>query len=220
MWDKDSVYLKIESGYTFQLHKNDVFVNDFESQTFDQDGNESAVLKIMFYNPPNPNFQHLPFKGKVKNIEVKIMRNADIIDTLTTVDVCEIVKLGGKVTEICEDVFYQEKFDKSPLRRVIENLFTLKHKYKDENKYLMKGFFKLIMNNLYGCQIRKDRETTNHCISEQWMKTEYDENVLDYWKLSNENYIVKMKKDDGLDHDCDLANSLPAHLAAFLCNCR
>ena len=26
------------------------------------------------------------------------------------------------------------------------------------------------------------------------MKTEFDENVLDYWKLPNGNYIVKMKK--------------------------
>ena len=31
------------------------------------------------------------------------------------------------------------------------------------------------------------------------METEFDENVLDYWKLPNGNYMVKMKKDDGLD---------------------
>ena len=36
------------------------------------------------------------------------------------------------------------------------------------------------------------------------MKTEFDENVLEYWKLPNENYIVKMKKDDGSDVDCDI----------------
>ena len=27
------------------------------------------------------------------------------------------------------------------------------------------------------------------------MKTEYDENVLEYWKLPNGNYIVKLKKE-------------------------
>ena len=40
--------------------------------------------------------------------------------------------------------------------------------------------------------------------------------MLDYWKLPNENYIVKLKKDDGLDDkDCDIKNSLPAHLGVF-----
>ena len=36
------------------------------------------------------------------------------------------------------------------------------------------------------------------------MKTEYDEIVLDYWKLSNGNYIFKMNKDDGLDDESDV----------------
>ena len=48
------------------------------------------------------------------------------------------------------------------------------------------------------------------------MKTEFDENVLDYWNLPNGNYIVKMKKDDGLDDVCDIKNTLPAVLGAFI----
>ena len=48
------------------------------------------------------------------------------------------------------------------------------------------------------------------------MKTEFDENVLDCWKLQNGNYIVKMKRDDGLDDDCDIKNTLPAVLGAFI----
>ena len=50
------------------------------------------------------------------------------------------------------------------------------------------------MNSLYGVQIRKDINESYSCKSETWMKTELDENVLDYWKLPNGNYIVKMKK--------------------------
>ena len=48
------------------------------------------------------------------------------------------------------------------------------------------------------------------------MKTEFDESVLDYWKLPNGNYLVKMKKEDGLDDDCDIKNTLPAVLGAFI----
>ena len=48
------------------------------------------------------------------------------------------------------------------------------------------------------------------------MKTEFDENELDYWKLPNGNYIVKIKKDDGIDDDCDSKNTLPVVLGAFI----
>ena len=60
------------------------------------------------------------------------MRNGYIIDTLTSVDICEIVNIGGKVIEIYEGVFYRENFKISPFRKVIENAFPLRQKYKDE----------------------------------------------------------------------------------------
>ena len=44
----------------------------------------------------------------------------------------------------------------------------------------MQGLFKLIMNSLYGVQIRKDIDQSYKCKSQHWMGTEYDENVLDY----------------------------------------
>ena len=144
------------------------------------------------------------------------MRNGYIIDTLTSVDIQEIVKIGGKVIEIYEGVIYRENFKVCPFRKVIENLFALRKKYKDEKNDLMQGLVKLIMNSLYGVQIRKDINESYYCTSENWMKTEFDENILDYWKLPNGNYIVKMKRDDGLDDDCDIKNTLPAVLGAFI----
>ena len=48
------------------------------------------------------------------------------------------------------------------------------------------------------------------------METEFDEIVLDYRRLPNGNYIVKMKRNDGLDDDCDIKNTLPAVLGAFI----
>ena len=80
----------------------------------------------------------------------------------------------------------------------------------------MQALVKLIMNSLYGVQTRKDINESYHCKSETWMETEFDENVLDYWKLPNGNHIVKMKRDDGLDDDCDIKNTLPAVFGAFI----
>ena len=50
------------------------------------------------------------------------------------------------------------------------------------------------MNNLSGNQIRKDITESYKCKSEHWMQTEYDDNVLDFWKLAKGNYFVKLKK--------------------------
>ena len=194
MWDENSVYPKIESGFAFKPHMNNVYVEAFNNQTFNQDGDESAILRIKYHKPPNLIFQHLPVKEKVKNVEVNRMRNGYIIDTLKSVDICEIVKIGGEVIQICEGVIYRENFRISPFRKVIEKLFALRQKYKDEHKDLMQRLVKLLMNSLYGVQTRKDIDQSHKCKSQHWTETEYDENVLDCWKLPNGNYIVKFRK--------------------------
>ena len=158
----------------------------------------------------------MPIKEKVKKIEVNRMRNGYIIDRLTSVNIQEIVKIGGKVVDVYEGVIYRENFKVGPFRKVIEKLFALRQKYKDEKNDLMQGLVKLIMNSLYGVQIRRNINESHSCKSETWMKTEFDGNVLGCWKLPNGNYIVKMKKDDGLDDDCDIKNTLPAVLGAFI----
>ena len=194
---------------------NDVYVEAFNNQTFNENGDESAILTIKYYNPPDLIFQHLPVEEKNKEIEVNRMRNGYIIDTLTSVDIQEIVENGGKVIEIHEGVSYRENFKVSPFRKVIEKLFALRQKYTDEKNDLMQGLVKLIMNSLYRVQLRRDINESYYCNSETWMKTEFEKNVLDYWKLPNEKYFVKIKKDDGLDDDCDIKNTLPAVLGSF-----
>ena len=67
------------------------------------------------------------------------MRNGYIVDTLTSVDICEIVKIGGKVIEIYEGVIYRENFKISPFRKVIEKLFALRKKYKEKEMFFCKG---------------------------------------------------------------------------------
>ena len=58
----------------------------------------------------------------------------------------------------------------------------------------MQGLVKLIMNSLYGVQIRRDISESYECKPEHWMETKCDENLSDYWKLPIGNYIVKIKK--------------------------
>ena len=132
IWDENSVYPKIETGFAFKPNMNDVYVDAFNNQTFNEDGDESAILTIKYHNPPNLIFQHLPIKEKVKKLEVNGMRNGYIIDTLTSLDIQEIVKVGEKVIEIYEGVIYRENFKVIPFRKVLEKLIASRQKYKDE----------------------------------------------------------------------------------------
>ena len=65
MWDKKTVSLK-KTGFVFKPHMNDVYVKTFNNQTFNQDSDESAIVKKMYYNPPNMMFQPLPGKQIAK----------------------------------------------------------------------------------------------------------------------------------------------------------
>ena len=172
---------------------NDVDGEAFNNRTFSQDGNETAILRTKYYNPPNLIFQHLLVKEKVKNKEVNRLQN-DVIDTLTRVDIQQIVKIGGKAIEFYEGVIYGENFKIPPFKKVLESLFALRKKHEDEKNDLLHVLVKLNKNSLFGVQIRRDINKLYYCKSETWLQTEYDENNLDYWKLPNESCFFKDQK--------------------------
>ena len=60
--DKNSVFPKIESGFAFKPDMKDVYVEALNSQRLNENGNESAILRIKEYNPPNIIFEHLQIK--------------------------------------------------------------------------------------------------------------------------------------------------------------
>ena len=79
----------------------------------------------------------------------------------------------------------------SPFKKVIDKLFELRQKYEDKINDIMQLLVKLIMNGLYGEQIRYNIEENYEFKSEHWMMTEYDERVLDYQKINYGKCIVK-----------------------------
>ena len=81
------------------------------------------------------------------------MRTGCIIDTLTSVDIQEIVKIGGKVIENYEGIICRENFQISTLRKHIEKLFASRQNYKDERSDVMQFLVNVIMNSLFGKNI-------------------------------------------------------------------
>ena len=80
----------------------------------------------------------------------------------------------------------------------------------------MQLLVKLIMNALDGEFLRKYILESYKCKSEMWMMTEYDKRVIDYEKINNGNYIVKLKDDEGLQDEVKKVNTLPLQLAVFI----
>ena len=75
---------------------------------------------------------------------------------------------------------------------------------------------KLLLNSLFGEQIRKDFEEKFARKSEALMMTEKDERVKYYWRISNGKYFVEMIDDAGLEEEVKKLNTMPLHLGAFV----
>ena len=128
MWDKKSIYPRIETGFNFATDMNDDLVEKIINQTCIQG---SAILKIKHFNRKNSFVPHLPVKEREIKIEINRMRNGYVIDTLTPVVVQEIVKVEGIVVQIYEGVIYRENFKVSQFIKDIGKLFALGRKNKN-----------------------------------------------------------------------------------------
>ena len=108
------------------------------------------------------------------------MRKSYIIDTVTRLDIQEIVRIGGKLIQIFEGIIDRESFQKSPHGKIIEKLFSFRQKYKDEGNDLTQRLIKFFLNALYGIHIRKVVNEICKCRPQHRMETEHDDNL--FWK--------------------------------------
>ena len=106
--DKNSTWPKIETTYPYKKYMSESICTLFNSGKWNE-LNRSAFLTNKYHNHENLVFQHLPIKEKVKNPyknnrleEIIRMKNGIIVDTLTSVDIVEIVKCGGVISEVYE----------------------------------------------------------------------------------------------------------------------
>ena len=145
MWDGNNIYPRKETGHAFTEDMNAELVEKINTAKSTQG---SAILKNKYYNPKILIVQHLPVKEREKKIENNHMRNGYFIDTLTSADIQETVKLGGKVIQIDEGVTYRKNFRVGPFRKVIGKLYASRQKYKKENNDVRHFLVKLLMNSL------------------------------------------------------------------------
>ena len=221
--DKNSNWPKIETSYPFKKHMNDAVCYLFNSGRWNE-LNRSAFLTVKYHNPENLIFQHLPIKEKIENPyknnrseEINRMRNGIIIDTLTSVDIVEIVKCGGVILEVFEG-FFCHNLEYNPYTEFVTDMFQKRDLFKSQGKDLLQNLAKKIGLSVYGGNIRKDINEEYKCVTENWMRENFDDRVKEWFPLKNGNLIVKLEDVEGVD-DFDKAKSInimPSHFGSYI----
>ena len=145
------------------------------------------------------------------------MRNGISIDTLTSVDIIEIVKCRGVILEVYEG-FFCHNLEYNPYTEFVTDMFEKRDMFKSQGKELLQNLAKKIGLSVYGGNVRKDINEEYKCVTENWMKEKFDDRVKEWFSLKNGNLIVKLEDDEGVD-DFDKAksvNTMPSHFGSFI----
>ena len=134
--------------------------------------NICAFLTVKHHNSCNLIFQHLPMKEKTENSnknnrlkEINRKRNCVIIDTLTSVDIVEIVKYGGIILEVFQG-FFCHNLDCTPYAKFVTDMFKKRVLFKSQGKDLLQNLAKKIGLSVYGGNIRQDINEEYICVTE------------------------------------------------------
>ncbi|ESO88750.1 hypothetical protein LOTGIDRAFT_165163 [Lottia gigantea] len=222
MSDLDSEYPRAESGRPFLPEEEKEFVKLFNKQKFRP---RTAILTVWFDYPKNMFFQPIPAKDKItftnkegkKETGNKIrFRNGFCHDVLTSVDIQEIVKAGGRIIRILDGIVYEENFKTPPYRDYILILRDLRNKYKREGNIVGSNCMKLLGNSLYGKSIQKDIFTTRHLWNEATLQANFDSRVKTYEKINDTQYIVETEIEEKETEDSKSTRLTPSHLGSFV----
>ena len=145
--DKNSTWPKKETAYPFKKHMNESICTLFNSGRWNG-LNRSAFLTVKYRNSENLIFQNLPIKEKIENPyknnrleEINRVRNGIFIDTLTSVDIVEIVKCGGVILEVYEG-FFCHNLICNPYTEFFTDLFEKRDLFKSQGKDLLQNLAK------------------------------------------------------------------------------
>ncbi|ESP00195.1 hypothetical protein LOTGIDRAFT_173354 [Lottia gigantea] len=224
MSDLDSEYPRAESGRPFLPEEEKEFVKLFNKQKFRP---KTAILTVWFDYPKNMFFQPIPAKDKItftnkegkKETGNKIrFRNDFCHDVLTSVDIQEIVKAGGRIIRILDGIVYEENFKTPPYRDYILILRDLRNKYKREGNIVGSNCMKLLGNSLYGKSIQKDIFTTRHLWNEAILQANFDSRVKTYEKINDTQSIVEteIEEKEITTEDSKSTRLTPSHLGSFV----
>ena len=113
--------------------------------------NKSGFFDVKYYNPENIIFEHMSVKEQVFNAiknrweEVNRFRNGYIRQHLTSIDIEEIVRVGGVITEIFEG-FICDNLDHKLFEKFFLDMTAKRNKYKKEKRKILQTQAKKLSN--------------------------------------------------------------------------
>ena len=126
-------------------------------------------------------------------------------------DIEEAVRSGSYIVKILEG-FVCNNLEFNPFERFFIDMTNKRNKYKEENKTLLQTLPKKVSNAVYGGCIRKDIGESYKCVTQNWMKNEYDESGIEWFPLRNGNIMVKIKDKEGVDDESISKKSILNHV--------
>ena len=129
----------------------------------------------------------------------------------------EFVRSGGYIAEIVEG-FICDNLEFNPFERFIIDMTDKRNKFTEENKTLLQTLTKKVSNSVYGGCTRRHIEESYKCVTQNWMRNEYDGSVIEWFPLKNGNIMVKIKDKVGVDDEgiSKKVNSQPCQLGSFI----
>ena len=103
---------------------------------------KTGFFKVKYHNPENLILQHMAVKEDVYNDtenkyeNVNRFRNGDITQHLTSVDIEEVVRIGGVIKEFYEG-FICDNLDYNPFREYILDMIAKRNEYKKQSKTVL-----------------------------------------------------------------------------------
>ena len=97
-------------------------------------------------------------------------------------------------------------------------MFEKRDFFESQGKDLLQNVAKKIGLSVCGGNIRKDSNEENKCITEDWMRENFDDGVKEWFHLKNSILKVKLENDEGVD-DYDkvkLVNLMPYLFGSFI----
>ena len=184
----------------------------------------SAFLTVKYHNSENLVFQLLPIKEKIENPyknnrleEINRMRSGLLLDTLTSVDIFEIVKYVGVILDVFEGLFCHN-LEYKTYTEFATDMFEKRDLFQSQGKFFLQNLAKKIGKSVYDGNIRENVNEEYQCISEIWMREKFDDRVKEWFPSKNGNLIVKLDNDEGVD-DYDKTksvNTMPFHLGSCI----
>ena len=114
--------------------------------------------------------------------------------------------------------FSCQNLEYNPYTEFVTDMFEKRGLFKSQAKEIHPNLAKKIGLSVYGGNFRKGINEEYKCVTENWMRENFDDRVKKCFPLKNGNLIVKLEDDKGVDEydKVKSVNTMPSHFGSYI----